>query len=168
MKPTKYTLIFTVIIAPAFSAGTMHFYQRPCAYDDHCFYLLAQGEIGPETPSIFEQSVAPNIRAVHFDSPGGSLNAGIALGRAIRRQGLNTYVDENAVCASACGYAFAGGRERRLSERGVLAVHQFYSPGQDSGESVAQSTVAMLGAYLDEMGVSRKLLDMASLVKPDT
>jgi hypothetical protein len=111
-------------------------------------------------------AVYPDIRGVYISSLGGSLKAALALGRSIRRHQLNTMVGSNKICASACVWAFAGGVNRTAA--GVLAVHQFYSPkGQDIGESDTQEEVATVGEYLDEMGVSRTVLDVASLVKPD-
>jgi hypothetical protein len=47
-------------------------------------------------------------------------------------------------------------------------VHQFYAKeGPDEG-AIAQYLMTAIGKYLDEMGVSRKLLDWASTVDSDS
>jgi hypothetical protein len=168
--------------------GPMHFsLHRPCqGTASFCGpYILAQGEITSSSPSEFENIVRKlNFQpSVYFNSPGGSLGAGIMLGRVIRKFGLDTYVGgpykevknvrgytdtlvERGLCLSACAYAFMGGRTRELADGGILGVHQFQTRDGDSGEGSAQLTVAILSAYLEEMGIDRALLDLASATKP--
>lgn len=74
---------------------------------------------------------------IDFNSPGGSLAAGIALGEAIRKHKYRTAVAATAPdgfgwfkqvpgkCASACAFAFLGGRTRQALG-GEIGVHQFY------------------------------------------
>jgi ATP-dependent protease ClpP protease subunit len=59
-----------------------------------------------------EFSKTPKITMVHFDSPGGSLDAGIALGRILREQRATVGVDLNAQCASSYVFALVGGTAR--------------------------------------------------------
>ncbi len=47
-------------------------------------------------------------------SPGGDSWTGLRLGQEIRQAGLNTLL--SGQCASACGYMFLGGVERRLTD----------------------------------------------------
>jgi hypothetical protein len=56
-----------------------------------------------------------------LDSPGGDLQGGIMLGAAIRSARVDTVVEEKAICASACTYAFIGGVGR--SVLGKFAIH---------------------------------------------
>src|SRR5262249_3825586 len=69
---------------------------------------------------------------------------------------------------SACAYAFMGGSDRRVLKDGALGVHQFYGRSGEIDEGSSQAVVALIGLYLDEMGISRHLLDVASvtLVSP--
>jgi hypothetical protein len=115
----------------------------------------------------------------------------LALGRAIRQAGLDTYVGGtyNSIeggwtaanlksmgeCYSACVWAFAGGVHRFFDANGgVVGVHQFAFSGErtndqkNEGEGIAQYLMTAIGMYLDEMGVSRRLLDWAALVPPNT
>jgi hypothetical protein len=72
---------------------------------------------------------------------------------------------KNGMCFSACAYAFLGGVTREISDSGRYGVHQFYGGKKALGEVSAQVTTAFLANYLDEMGVDRKLLDIASLTR---
>jgi hypothetical protein len=159
--------------------------HQECAGNACAYYILAEGLITPETPTKFSEFM-DNLKAlpvVYFNSPGGNLIAGLELGRLIRDYGLDTYVgreyvsfegfnsDENEVirtrvrngiCYSACAYSFMGGTSREIAEGGSLGVHQFYTQRGDSGEAYTQLTMTILAKYLDDMGIDRRVLDIAS------
>lgn len=151
--------------------------------------LLARGEIDAQTPARLEHALEgfdfkPTIV---FDSPGGSVVAGLRLGEIIRRHGLSTevgpeYTEEvflpgkqsteirpvarDPVCLSACAYAFMGGVSRTLVEGGRLGVHQFQGGVADQ-EAVAQSLVSVISQYMLSMGIDRDVLDVAGLTRAD-
>lgn len=128
-----------------------------------CTWISAQGTITRDTVQEFEAFLIENEyenlngKAVHLNSPGGSLLGALALGERIRSVGANTLVAEtsgvstpygvrdlslesdNAQCVSACVFLFAAGVNRYVSDRvdgsavgyqklGRLGVHQFYDP----------------------------------------
>jgi hypothetical protein len=154
--------------------------------------VMAQGDIDASTVAAFNayKNAHPGVRRVAFDSAGGSVLEALALGRAIRQAGLNTYVggaykvprdgftaanlESMGECYSACVWAFAGGVHRFFDATGgVIGVHQFEFVGDQTGhqtanEGTAQYLMTAIGLYLDEMGVSRTLLDWAALVPPNT
>jgi hypothetical protein len=64
----------------------------------------------------------PAVRTIRLESPGGRINAGLALFDLIRARGLDTLV--TGACASACTDAFLGGRQRWASPDAKLGFHQ--------------------------------------------
>lgn len=126
----------------------------------------------------------PPKPAVCFNSPGGDLHGGMELGRVIRGLGFYTCLApsysrvipgtggedqifiQNVVCASACAFALVGGVNRLIESGSRYGVHQFYGARGDIGDSPTQVTVVVLATYLEQMGISRSLLDLASLVGP--
>ena len=93
---------------------------------------------------------------VLFDSPGGSLLAGLAMGRAIRIQGAHTAVDHGVTCASACGLAWLGGNRRLMGTGAQLGFHAaYYVDDQGRAIETGQGN-ALIGAYLNQMGLSEK------------
>lgn len=154
--------------------------------------ILAQGRFEADTPAKFERFVAEYRKKnqyvphwVVFHSTGGDLSGGLEMGSAIRRLRLDTElyrsyeferltpdrmssemvpIVKQAVCASACVFAFAGGINRFVEDGSLVGVHQFAGAGSDVGQSAAQQTVVGLAMYLESMGVSRELLDVASMV----
>lgn len=155
--------------------------------------VLAKGTITPDSAKELEafvkrrrklpysnpERLASYVR-VCFDSPGGSLGGGIMLGETVRKMKLDTclapaykendnpardaFQDEDVICASSCVLALGGGMNRVVEEGSRLGVHQFYSTSGQIGDEETQITVVRIAEYLEHMGVSRRLLDVASLV----
>lgn len=160
---------------------------------NECVWVLASGAIEPgdtEKLKAFIKRERPpsNMR---FNSPGGNLGEALKLGRFLRLQRWDTFVgeesvlvpgggldtrDQESICYSACVYAFAGGVHRKAEEN-AIGVHQFdkelrsderasSAEGRDTDISAAQGLVAVLNAFVEEMGVSTELVTLASLVPP--
>lgn len=118
-----------------------------------------------------------------FHSAGGDMRGAVELGLLLRKRQIDTCLApayprvtpaglpmplvEQAHCLSACAFAFAGGVHRHIAEGSRLGVHQFRSAQGDAGESMTQIAMVLLAAYLEQMGVSRTLLDAAALVPPN-
>lgn len=155
--------------------------------------ILAQGIIQRDSGKIFSKFLARHSKEFHtvptvaFDSQGGNVAGAIDLGRVIRAKKIDTLIEpsytrvplgvfgqdeevfvKSAVCASACSLAFAGGVNRTMSPGARLGVHQFSASSGSIGDSGTQITLVVLGAYFDEMGVRRNLLDLASLTSPSS
>lgn len=145
-------------------------------------YILAKGTITSSTPDDFVRFVKKGKfhTRVFFHSPGGNLAAAIRLGRLIREFRFNTLVGgpyENVIrlwedyeiiekeghCFSACAYAFLGGVKRTVESSGKFGIHQFRGATKDTGESSTQVIMTALSNYLEEMGIDRTFLDVASL-----
>jgi hypothetical protein len=70
------------------------------------------------------QKLAGNV--VWFASDGGDIDAGMALGRLLRRLGVFALVGKDDRCLSACVFAFMGGERRSVA--GQLGIHRPYFP----------------------------------------
>ena len=122
----------------------------------------------------------PKGTTLVLQSPGGDLLGGLLLGQYIRAREFNTYVADDATfggvglqdtttlkkCISACAYTFLGGVQRRVAPRAEFGVHQFRSKDKVLDSVQTQKIAATLGKYMDNMGVSRNLLDQALMTEP--
>ncbi len=153
------------------------------------FDIFATGTICSGTADVFEAYVRDNkidAAMVHFDSPGGSLAEGLRLGELIRVAGFDTEITSleqayrrlgrkepnavpEAVCASACAYAFVGGRYRFFenSKAQRLGVHQFAASGDSLSAADAQLVGGMLVAYLRRMDADPIGFTVASQARSD-
>lgn len=140
---------------PELVAGRMSFYTGMNGD------VSAIGRIDPGTAADFEKflnGAGSSVKTIWFLSPGGSVSDAIAIGRSIRRRGLDTAVADNGYCASSCPLAFAGGVARRAGHQALIGVHQIYAmPDIDEtwqdGISVAQRISAQCQEYLVSMGI---------------
>jgi len=157
-----------------------------------CEWISATGLLEPGDVERFEKvlkqeyyTVSPHRRhnIITFDSPGGSLSAGIKLGKKIRELGFAVGVGKTSPtpdapwfelsvgkCISACAYAFLGGKYRYVSqeEGSCLGFHQFYDKSAVSRNDVlsTQMTTQLISGivveYLAEIGIPLDVYTFAS------
>ena len=143
---------------------------------DTCEWVQLDGRISASAPDAFEEFLRQRELIdiplnVYLNSNGGSLHAGLELGKVFRRLRLATHVgttipssgtdwaDKEAAkefreigpgkCISACAYAFLGGT-RREAEDGQVGVHRFFDP-----RSVQTPNEPIFSA--DDLGEQQKL-----------
>lgn len=123
----------------------------------------------------------PSHMVVYIDSTGGDLEAGIGVGREIRRYGLWTDVGSLVLdqlnpseplvprkhvegsCMSAATMIYLGGRLRFFSEGSRFGVHRFSFKNplpEHIGRS--QELSAMIASFVSDMGVSPAFLELSS------
>ncbi len=139
--------------------------------------IYASGELDQDAADRLKEFARVNDigwAAVYFDSPGGLLLGGVRLGQVIRDLQFDTRIGsiikgKEAVCASACAYAFAGGLYRHYyGNRERLGLHQFFKDGGNRGDiGTVQSISGLLVAYLQKMGVDALAFSVASNVSSD-
>lgn len=129
----------------------------PACGIDCAEFIIAEGDIRTDSAEHLMRLMMRLRRPlpVYLHSPGGSLEGGLALGRALRhwklpvlvgqrnalpclpaagctaedeRAGITVYSEVRlpATCNSACVYTFAGGTTRGLLPGSTLGIHQFY------------------------------------------
>lgn len=108
--------------------------------------------------------LSARIGVIDIDSPGGDVYEAMRLGRIMRENRIQAIVSQQSVCYSACVLVLAGAVGRFTV--GEVGVHSFYNPGVGEGgfdyqdeERRFREVSEGIGSYLDEMRVSRRLLD---------
>lgn len=114
----------------------------------------------------------PPIETLLLQSPGGSVEDALLLGRTIRREGIATRVLQGEYCLSACPYVFAGGTERSAEPGAAIGVHQHYFgentilPAFVAVEDIQRGQGRVM-AFLDEMGIDPRLMQPALTTPAD-
>jgi ATP-dependent protease ClpP protease subunit len=115
--------------------------------------------------------VSFHFGAVELNSPGGSVNAAMAIGRIVRKEEAGAFVNRGAVCLSSCVLILAGGSFR--SFEGKVGIHRPYLP-VPSGDVSSQNVKAIyaqmlqdLRAYFREMNVADGLADAMLRTNPE-
>ena len=121
---------------------------------------------------------APKQRGIFFsfDSPGGNLLEGVKIGRLIAsRPELTTSLVGNtenpdAICASACVFAFLGAETREKHPDARIGLHQFYLGNNmmdgDEALGVGQLLSAIVTSYLAERKASAEIFSRMVLTEP--
>lgn len=115
---------------------------------------------------FLREIIDSNDAIIIFGSEGGSLIAGIEIGKIIRMKGFKTYVADNQICASACAFAWLGGIKRFMSDTAFIGFHAAYT--KKDGEAVTSGSAnALLGAYLSQLGLSNNAIFAVTAANPN-
>ncbi len=137
--------------------------------------LTMTGQIAPGDAARFADFIDTQTtlpEQVYLNSPGGSVDDALAIGRQLRTLEVLTALSGADVCMSACPYILAAGTTREVAPDALVGVHQHYF-----GENVAlpaflavadiQRGQGEVMTYLDEMGVDPLLMTHALATPPD-
>ncbi|MEP3675567.1 hypothetical protein [Sulfitobacter sp.] len=131
---------------------------------------IANGDAARILRQINEMNTAPT-RAI-LNSPGGSVQDALELGRALRLKGMDTEMRSDDICYSACPYLLAAGTSRRVPEDAFVGVHQHYFgestllPAFAAVEDI-QRGQGLVMRYLDQMGIDPLVMQHALVTPPD-
>ena len=156
------------------SGQTLNISLRPPRAGERWTVVLS-GVIDPGAPARLAAELSrQNVRTgdVYLNSRGGSLAAGMALGRLFRRYSMSTYIgsktqggEPSSGCFSACVYAFIGGSSRYMTENDSLGIHRFSTAAPTENDlERAQLVSGELARYISDMGVDVRLFQIASRV----
>ncbi len=143
--------------------------------------LSLTGTIDPGSAERFAQEIAARgeyVSTVLLDSPGGSVNDALDIGRLILEKGLATEVRNGGLCASSCPLVFASGETRIAGPEAAIGVHQIYAAALSASPvdalsvagvamADAQSATAEITRHLSETGVDAALWLHAMETPPD-
>ncbi|WP_052249834.1 hypothetical protein [Tateyamaria sp. ANG-S1] len=114
----------------------------------------------------------PRPETLILQSPGGSVQDALALGRTIRAEGISTQMLRGEFCYSACPYLLAAGTTRDISPDASVGVHQHYFgqntflPAAFAVEDIQRGQAEVM-TYLDEMGIDPLVMQHALSTPPD-
>lgn len=143
--------------------------------------LSLTGTIDPGSATRFADEIAARgeyVSTVLLDSPGGSVDDALAIGRLILEKGISTSVADGRLCASSCPLIFASGSERIAGKGAAIGVHQIYAAALTStpvdalslagvAMADAQAVTAEITRHLTEAGVDPALWLHALETPPD-
>ncbi|MEP5758374.1 MAG: hypothetical protein ABJ327_03485 [Litoreibacter sp.] len=129
--------------------------------------LNLTGTIAPgDAERMAEQMADVDIQRVRLNSPGGSVQDALEIGRMLRKARLETLLGAGDICLSACPYVLASGIERRVHGTAQVGVHQHYF-GQNSAlpaflavEQIQRGQADVM-RYLAEMDVDTLIMQHA-------
>jgi hypothetical protein len=155
----RKSLIVNMSLAAALSLGSTsglaaNISLAPLDGDPAHAIVVVEGRLESGDEIQFRTQVGRLTKAiVAFDSDGGNLLAGIAIGKTIRVKSLATAVLDEQRCLSACAIAWLGGLPRLMGRTAHVGFHAAYNKeaGRASESGVGN---ALVGSYLNQIGLS--------------
>lgn len=134
--------------------------------------ILIRGEIVKGDDSqFFELAQQAERASVVLESPGGDVETGLSIGAEIALRGFTTLVLDGPGCHSICAVIWVSGVRRYMSPGADISVHAAYelvNNGDGTVDAPASGVAnATIGAYLNEIGLSRSAVEYFTIAKPD-
>ncbi|MEO0502852.1 MAG: hypothetical protein AAFZ14_05965 [Pseudomonadota bacterium] len=141
---------------------------------DGSTYRLEGGIEAGDAARIADQldTLQPPPETLILQSPGGSVQDALALGRHVRTKGIATRMLPGEFCYSACPYLLAAGPSRDIAEGASVGVHQHYFgentllPAAFAVEDIQRGQAEVM-TYLAEMGIDPLVMTHALSTPPD-
>jgi len=137
--------------------------------------ITLTGQIAPGDADRFADfltTVVPAPVQAFLNSTGGSVQDALAMGRQLRKLGIDTQMAASDICLSACPYLLAAGTARTVEDGALVGVHQHYF-----GENTAlpafiavddiQRSQGEVMEYLSEMDIDPLIMRHALVTPPN-
>lgn len=162
------SLIFVIFTSCVSSSWSADFQVLLPATPQETTMVMVIGELRPNDHKKFISSTLDIDNAmVVFSSNGGSLLAGLEIGKAIRLKNFSTYVPSNYMCASACAIAWVGGSQRFMSRSAMIGFHAAYVNKQNGPTETGMGN-ALVGAYLNSLGLPNRAVAYMTSAAPES
>ena len=132
--------------------------------------LTLTGQIAPGDAARVTEflDTRTNLDLVRLNSPGGSVQDALSIGRQLRGRSVDTTMGATDICLSACPYILASGVNRQVHDDAQVGVHQHFFdtnialPAFLAVEDIQKGQGEVM-AYLIDMGVDPRLMQHALL-----
>lgn len=152
-------LVFVSVLLQLGSATAMDISRRDVS---GLAVIEITGSFEPGDGDRFVKLATDDKALISLSSPGGNLAVAITMGEHIRMKGYSTVVPPGATCASACALAWLAGVARGGSETSKIGFHA----ASDKAGDITAAGNAVIGAYLNKIGVSYKAITFITSPSP--
>jgi hypothetical protein len=134
--------------------------------------IVIRGEIVKgDDFKFFELSKQAERASIFLESPGGDVETGLSIGSEIATRGFTTLVLDGSGCHSICAVMWVSGVRRYMSPNADISVHAAYNLVNNADGTVEAGASgvgnASIGAYLNEVGLSRRAIEYFTTANPD-
>jgi hypothetical protein len=126
--------------------------------------IIMSGEFVPEDLDRFiAASANARTAVIRFDSRGGHLQTGLAIGLIIRQRGYTTAVGAGSLCYSSCALAWLAGRTRLKDVTSKVGFHA----ASDANHTYSPEGTEMMRSYARILGLSSPATKFITEATPD-
>ena len=158
-------VVFFLVTISGVAAGEV---KKIKGKDDDSDIILVTGEIDRETEKKFRALALETDEAtVILSGPGGLIRSAIEIGRIIRIKGYATAVLDSG-CVSSCALIWLAGQSRMTMPRARVGFHSAYVEHEDGRKVSASVGNALVGAYLNGLGMNESIVEFVTTAPPDS
>ena len=165
------TALAATLLSSAANAATITLLPDTCSNKEPgCTAIVIEGQIYEADGGRFLELMLknnPQKALVVLDSPGGSIDAALQIGRFIHANGWATFVPNKTYCVSACAMIWlAGGDLKHVSTTARIGFHAAYTL-QKGRASESGMFNALVGAYYSELGYTANAIRFFTSAPPN-
>ena len=163
MKKSLFAALFTLALTQPLSSAEIK--TGAGQYGFHTSIFI-KGVIDTNDDAKFIK-LALNIddAVVILDSNGGLTEPALGIGRAIHFKKFATAI-QNKNCASSCSLIWLAGSTRLYSQNSFIGFHAAFYSKTKGKQEVSPEGNALIGAYLNSLGLSDDIVRFATDTKP--
>jgi hypothetical protein len=113
--------------------------------------VVITGEIEANDYAVFVDTVLPETKTVYLNSPGGHLAPALKIAIMVKEREYETVVENDGVCASACGVIWLSGKLRRMLLGSRIGLHSARAK-EDSTLTRSAFGTTQMANYLLSLG----------------
>ncbi len=130
--------------------------------------ILVTGEIDRDTERKFRAlALETDDATVILSGPGGLIRPAMEIGRIIRIKGYTTAVLDSG-CVSSCALIWLAGQVRMTMPKARVGFHSAYIEHEDGKKVTASVGNALVGAYLNSLGMNEGVIEFVTTAPPDS
>lgn len=130
--------------------------------------ILITGDIDRETERKFRAIALETDEAtVILSGPGGLIRSALEIGQVIRIKGYATAVLDSS-CVSSCALIWLAGQTRMTLPKARVGFHSAYVEREDGQKVTAAVGNALVGAYLNRLGMNENIIEFVTTASPDS
>ena len=165
-----------LLVADFTARGIGNFQSPPgtCSNPSGCYVLSGTitGEDATRVNTVVNDLVGRKLSTpmIWLDSPGGSVDAAILIGRNLRRARAIAAIGEKGNCLSACVFVLAGATQRVVG--GIVGIHRPYDAGSaiktfDETQRDYTRLARDAKVFLAEMNLPEQLYEAMVRIPPE-
>jgi hypothetical protein len=132
--------------------------------DDYKMIVLRGEIVEGDADRFYEIARGVPRATVVLESLGGAVNEGLSIAAEVRLRDYATLVLEGDGCFSMCAVIWVASNRRYMAPDAMIGAHAAFNADDRTESGVANADI---GAFLNEVGLSREAIRYFTLAKPD-
>jgi hypothetical protein len=167
----RSVVLLLLLLASPGSVAAAQFDLLPIPSSGGFAVVITGPIVSGDDTTFFNLTLPLENVIVLLDSPGGDVETGLSIGSEIVLRRFDTSVGKTNSCSSICAIIWVSGARRFMTPTSLIGVHAAYTEQvrSEGGSVKLESGMgnADIGAYLNEIGLTREAIRYFTAAPPD-